>query len=73
MYIFGGKGDEDKLSDTWKFNFATREWQFIVEDGEECPKTRSGHSTGVYGRYMVVYGGIHDVCKELNDMHLFDM
>jgi hypothetical protein len=22
---------------------------------------------------MVVYGGIFDICKELNDMHVFDM
>lgn len=72
MYIFGGKGDEDKLSDTWKFNFATRQWSFICDD-ETSPKPRSGHSTGVYGRYMIVYGGIHDVCKELNDMHMFDL
>jgi hypothetical protein len=22
---------------------------------------------------MIIYGGIFDVCKELNDMHIFDM
>lgn len=27
MYIFGGKDDENnKLNDTWKFNFSTLEW-----------------------------------------------
>ena len=70
MYIFGGKGNEDKLSDTWKFNFATRQWQFIVDGTEDTPKSRSGHATGIYGRYMIIYGGIHDVCKELNDICL---
>ena len=44
-----------------------------MDHEEDVPKSRSGHASGVYGRYMIIYGGIHDVCKELNDMHLFDM
>ena len=74
MYVFGGKGDEGKLQDTWKFNFQTREWTFITDADEDgVPVRRSGHTSGTYGPYMVIYGGIHDVCKELNDMHLFDL
>ena len=46
---------------------------YLDDNTENTPKTRSGHATGVYGRFMIIYGGIHDVCKELNDMHLFDM
>jgi len=33
---------------------------------------RSGHSASMYRDYMVVYGGIFEVTKELNDLNLFD-
>ena len=30
MYIFGGKDEENnKLNDTWKFNFSTNQWSYI--------------------------------------------
>lgn len=72
MYIFGGKDDENnKLNDTWKFNFTTKEWAYVecVDD----PAPRSGHAACIFKDYMIVYGGIYDICKELNDMHIFDM
>lgn len=34
---------------------------------------RSGHSCEVYdGKYLLVFGGIYEITKELNDMHFFD-
>ena len=33
---------------------------------------RSGHTACVYRDFMVVFGGIYEVTKELNDMNLFD-
>lgn len=33
---------------------------------------RSGHSAQIYNDYMLIYGGIFEVTKELNDMHVFD-
>ena len=32
---------------------------------------RSGHSSDVYDGYLVVFGGIIDVTKELNDLSIF--
>jgi hypothetical protein len=32
---------------------------------------RSGHSSDVYDGYLVVFGGIFDVTKELNDLSIF--
>ncbi len=37
------------------------------------PTIRSGHSACLYRDYMVIFGGIHEVTKELNDLCLFDL
>lgn len=72
MYIFGGKDDENtKLNDVWRFNFRTCQWSLINCLDEPTP--RSGHSAQVYRDYMLIYGGIFEVTKELNDMHIFDL
>ena len=72
MYIFGGKDDDNnKLNDVWKFNFGTREWSEITTVHE--PRPRAGHSASMYkDKYMIIYGGIEEITKELNDMHIFD-
>jgi N-acetylneuraminic acid mutarotase len=73
MVIFGGKDDENqKLSDTWKFNMTSCEWSKIEVPGEE-PLPRSGHASQIYNDFMIIYGGIYEVTKELNDMHVFDL
>lgn len=72
MYIFGGKDDDNnKLSDTWRFSFKTNSWEQIISVDE--PLARSGHASAVYKDYMIIYGGIYIVTKELNDMHVFDL
>jgi len=73
MYIFGGKDDEnDKLCDLWKFNFSTGQWS-QVQFQNDALLPRSGHSASVFGDFMVIFGGIYEVTKELNDMHIFHM
>jgi len=73
MYMFGGKDDESKtLNDLWKLNLLTYEWSPIHTD-HDPPTARSGHTAQVYGQHMIIYGGIFEVCKELNDMHIFDL
>ena len=74
MFIFGGKDDDNnKLCDTWKFNFKTLTWTQIQISPEESPIARSGHAAQIYKDYMIIYGGIYEVTKELNDMHVFDL
>jgi hypothetical protein len=36
------------------------------------PLERSGHSCDIYENYMIIFGGIYEITKELNDLHLFD-
>ena len=71
MYVFGGKNDSsEKLNDLWLFNIADKKWIEIEAEGE-VPFERSGHSSDIYEDYLVIFGGIWDVTKELNDLHLY--
>jgi hypothetical protein len=76
MYVFGGKDDENnKLDDLWKFNFLTKEWTEIrSQPDQNIPCPRSGHTASVYKNdYILIFGGIYEVTKELNDLFVFDM
>jgi hypothetical protein len=39
---------------------------------EDAPLARSGHSACLYKDVMIIFGGIFEVTKELDDMHVFD-
>jgi N-acetylneuraminic acid mutarotase len=73
MYIFGGKDeDNNKLNDLWKLDLATFLWtELKTTDGSE-PLPRSGHSCEVYEGYMLMFGGIYEITKELNDFCMYD-
>lgn len=76
--IFGGKDeDNEKLNDVWSFNFRTLLWDQLQEnipiEDRNVPLPRSGHSASLYKNYMIIFGGILDVCKELDDMLIFDL
>ena len=72
MIIFAGKdNDNNKLNDIWEYNFIHNIWkEYQIKEG--IPIGRSGHSACIYRDYMIVFGGIHEVTKELDDMVLFD-
>ena len=72
--------DKEKLNDLWKMNLDTNEWTEIkykknqVNDfSDQYPLERSGHSCDVIGHYMVIFGGLFELTKELNDMYVFDL
>ena len=75
LYIFGGKDDEnEKLNDMWKFDIAAKTWSKIVSENKDTvPSPRSGHTATLFQGYICVFGGIFEVTKELNDVHLFDI
>ena len=73
MYIFGGKDIENnKLGDFWVYDITSNEWNQIKFEEDEGPISRSGHSTGVFKNFIVIYGGIHELTQELSDMYLYD-
>ena len=75
MFVFGGKDFENnKLSDFWIFDFNKNEWSEIeFTHSAEWPISRSGHSTGVFKNYIIIFGGIHELIHEMCDLHLYDV
>jgi N-acetylneuraminic acid mutarotase len=72
MVIFGGiDQDRGRLNDTWVFDFNNKTWQYLTikTNGFYLPRVRSGHSASIYKEnYLVVFGGITAVTKELDDV-----
>lgn len=75
LYVFGGKGDENvKYNDFWRFEIEKKRWfQITVDDESTVPLPRSGHSAIVYKDYMILFGGIYEITRELNDLHIYDL
>lgn len=74
MYIFGGKAENSiKLNDLWGFNLQTQTWSKITPVDDVVPDTRSGHSSCIYDGLIMVFGGIFEVTKELNDVCAFSI
>jgi len=74
MYVFGGKADNSlKLNDLWAFNLQSLVWTQIKPVDDVLPETRSGHSACIYDNMILVFGGIFEVTKELNDVCAFSL
>ena len=75
LVVFGGKNeDNEKMNDTWTFDLSTKTWTKIeIADKDSIPSHRSGHSAVMSGDYMMIFGGIFEITKELNDAYLFDI
>ena len=85
FYLFGGSGDNNiKYNDLWQFN--NNAWTKIckgvpfssdvVQTG--CPDNLPLHKSGVQitlikNRHILVFGGIHEVTYEMNDLASFDL
>jgi hypothetical protein len=74
MWIFGGRDEDNlKLKDLWRFDIATNVWSEIHPSDGVLPLERSGHCADVFeSQYMIVFGGIYEITKELNDLYMFD-
>jgi len=74
MVVFGGRDEENnKMSDLWIFDIPTSKWTEVECSEQDVPLARSGHSCAMYGEYMLLFGGIYEITKELNDLHMFDL
>ena len=73
MIIFGGNGSTGKLNDLWNFNLNDKKWNRIMTEGYS-PKPRDGHlSSLIYKKYMVIYAGLDDKDKVINDICILDI
>ena len=74
MVVFGGRDEDNrKLSDVWAFNMNSYVWEPFESEAGEPPIPRSGHSACLYKDMMLVFGGILEVTKELDDMYIYDL
>jgi N-acetylneuraminic acid mutarotase len=72
IYVFGGKDiDGNKLNDLWEYDIKNNSWKEIQKH-EDAPLSRSGHSACTFKNFMIVFGGIHELTQELNDMLAYD-
>jgi hypothetical protein len=77
MVVFGGIDENlNRLHDTWFFDLLKGQWQFIIVKISEfyMPRVRSGHSSSIYNdTFLVIFGGMTAVTKELDDVCVFDL
>ena len=73
MYVFGGKDIENnKLGDLWMYDFKQESWTNLKFPIEEGPISRSGHTSGFFKNFLIIFGGIHELTQEMSDMYLYD-
>ena len=75
IFIFGGSGDNNaKYNDIWECDGThwTLHKPQTKEDG--LPLEKSGLTLNIYqNRYLLIFGGIHEVTYEMNDLRVFDL
>ena len=65
--------DNIKLNDLWELDIAAETYKKLeLPPSSFQPTQRSGHSASIYNGKMVIFGGILELTKELNDMLVFD-
>ncbi|EAR97403.2 kelch motif protein (macronuclear) [Tetrahymena thermophila SB210] len=76
IYLFGGYDGYERLNDLCYFDLQSKSWNQVKYSSNQVnflPKTRKGHSLSLYGDYLILFGGIHDVTWELDDLYVFDL
>ncbi len=78
MYVFGGKDNDDcKLNDLWCLNLQTEQWELlsanIAEHNSDHPIGRQGHTSVLYNGHLVIFGGIYETTRELNDVYAYNL
>ena len=76
MLVFGGKNggrnSNKRLCDIFSYDFATQTWTALKAEGS-VPSSRSAHTSVVYGKKMLVFGGRDTdggCCKDFYEFHL---
>ena len=72
IYAFGGKNDDSRLNDLWAFSLTDFKFKRLPGDGE-LPAIRNGHSLTHYEGKLYLFGGIHDITWELDDLHIYNL
>ena len=60
IYLFGGKNEDKRVNDLWKFDLKTLQYEKLPAAGD-VPAVRNGHTMTYYNDRLYVFGGIHDI------------
>ena len=72
IYIFGGKNEEKRLNDLWLFSLSDFKFKRMSDEGE-VPAIRNGHTLTHFENKLYLFGGIHDITWELDDLHIYNL
>lgn len=73
VYIFGGNQDNLRFNDLWSFDIKAKTYTLIDDNEESKPVIRSGHTLTFYEDRLYLFGGIHEVTWELDDLHIYNI
>lgn len=72
IYVFGGKNDTARYNDLWSFSLTDFKFKRLSDEGE-LPAVRNGHTMNYFDGKLYVFGGIHDITWELDDLHIYTL
>jgi N-acetylneuraminic acid mutarotase len=72
IYAFGGKNEDTRFNDLWKFNLKNYKYERMEDDGN-VPAVRNGHTMDFFNDRLYIFGGIHDITWELDDLHIYHL
>lgn len=72
VYMFGGKDAENRMNDLWEFSLTDFNYRQMEKAGD-VPPERNGHTMNFFEGKLYVFGGIHDITWELDDLHIFNL
>ncbi|KAJ3032295.1 hypothetical protein HK097_005308, partial [Rhizophlyctis rosea] len=75
LYLFGGFHlySDEVFNDLWVFNFADSRWKRVDHIKGQWPCARSGHTTSLWDKKLVIFGGIDKDDVFLNDLHILHL
>jgi N-acetylneuraminic acid mutarotase len=76
IYIFGGYSDDgmkrsNPRNDFFRYNILENQWT-LVNTNSSPPSSRHSHTAVIYKNKMVIFGGVSEQTRLLNDLHYFD-
>jgi len=60
------------MQDLWSFNLSTFKFNKLKDDGD-VPAIRNGHTMNFHDGKLYVFGGIHDITWELDDLYIYTL
>ena len=70
--MFGGKDAENRMNDIWEFSLTDFKYRELPKVGD-IPPERNGHTMDYYEGKLYVFGGIHDITWELDDLMIYKL